>query len=252
MGTDWEMNTQNVVAALARLDRMGGRALVGDVVAAFRRHGPARAREAREACAGGDADRLARSVHSLRSSAGQLGADDLAALCARLEILGGAGAVAEAFPLTSRLMADVDELLRDLESRAGEAMEEDRRRRVVGVVEDNDDTRLILRKILEPYYEVDECGDGHAALDRFTRRPPDAILLDISLPGMDGPAVLAGLRAHPALRTVPVAALTAHAMAGDREAFLARGFDEYVSKPILDEEDLLRVVRHLLERTGER
>src|SRR5687767_11804421 len=144
-GTDWAMNTQNVGEALARLDRMGGRALVGDVVAAFRRHGPARARETREACAGGDADRLARSAHSLRSSVGQLGADDVAALCARLEMLGGAGAIAEAFPLTSQLMADVDELLRDLESRAGEDAGEEPRRRVIGVVEDNEDTRLILR-----------------------------------------------------------------------------------------------------------
>ncbi len=246
------MNTPKVVDALARLDRLGGRALVAGVVAAFRRQGPERARAARAASLRGDADGLSRCAHALRSSVGQLGADELATLCARLESMGGTGAVADAVPLTSHLMADVDELLRELEARADPGTEEGMRRRVIGVVEDNDDTRLIVRKILEPYYEVEECADGRIALERFAARPPDAILLDISLPGMDGPAVLQALRASPTLRAVPVAALTAHAMVGDREAFLSRGFDEYVSKPILDEQDLLCAIRNLLEHRGGR
>jgi CheY-like chemotaxis protein len=77
-------------------------------------------------------------------------------------------------------------------------------------------------------------------------RPPDLVLLDISLPGMDGPEVLKRLRADPALTRLPVIALTAHAMAGDRERFLALGFNGYVTKPILDEELLFATVRELL------
>jgi CheY-like chemotaxis protein len=64
---------------------------------------------------------------------------------------------------------------------------------------------------------------------------------------MDGSQVLEQIRADPELRDLPVIALTAHAMAGDRETFLAAGFDEYVAKPIVDEEILLRTIRQGLE-----
>jgi CheY-like chemotaxis protein len=77
---------------------------------------------------------------------------------------------------------------------------------------------------------------------------PDLVLLDISLPGMDGVAVLREIRADAGLRDLPVIALTAHAMAGDREKYTAFGFDDYVTKPIVDEEILLSAINRLLAR----
>ena len=69
------------------------------------------------------------------------------------------------------------------------------------------------------------------------------MLLDISLPEMDGGEVLRRIRADPDLRDLPVIALTAHAMAGDREKYLAAGFNDYVTKPIVDEQILLDAIQ---------
>ena len=112
----------------------------------------------------------------------------------------------------------------------------------VAVVEDNPDNRLLVRAILEDRYEVEEYENGPDALAGLARSRPDLLLLDISLPGMDGVEVLRHVRADPRLAALPVVALTAHAMAGDREKFLAAGFDEYVTKPIVDEEILLAAI----------
>jgi CheY-like chemotaxis protein len=75
---------------------------------------------------------------------------------------------------------------------------------------------------------------------------PDVVLLDISLPELDGVEVLRRMRADPVLHTVPVIAVTAHAMAGDRQKFLAAGFDDYLTKPILDESVLTAAIDRCL------
>jgi CheY-like chemotaxis protein len=118
--------------------------------------------------------------------------------------------------------------------------------RKVAVVEDNPDNRLLVRVILEPVYEVVEYETGLAALDDLAKQKPDLVLLDVSLPEMDGTEVLARIRAEPALRALPVIALTAHAMTGDREKYLAAGFDDYVTKPIVDETLLLGAIERKL------
>ena len=111
----------------------------------------------------------------------------------------------------------------------------------IAVVEDNVDNRLLLQAILEDY-SLTEYETGLTALEGLRRHVPDLILLDISLPGMDGLEVLQHIRADARLQDIPVIALTAHAMAGDRERFLAAGFNGYVTKPIVDDRVLLRII----------
>jgi two-component system sensor histidine kinase/response regulator len=72
------------------------------------------------------------------------------------------------------------------------------------------------------------------------------VLLDISLPGMDGNEILAEIRRDGRMRHLPIIALTAHAMAGDRERFLDAGFNDYITKPIVDESLLLNAIQRWL------
>jgi len=116
----------------------------------------------------------------------------------------------------------------------------------IAVVEDNPDNRLLVRVILESLYDVVEYETGFAALEGLPKGMPDVILLDISLPEMDGTEVLRRIRADGQLRALPVIALTAHAMSGDREKYLATGFNDYVTKPIVDENVLLDAIQKLL------
>jgi len=118
----------------------------------------------------------------------------------------------------------------------------------IALVEDNPDNRLLVRAILEDLYEIVEYETGNDALTGLQQERPDLVLLDISLPGMDGTEVLRHIRADDGLKDLPVIALTAHAMAGDREKFLSAGFDDYLTKPIVDENVLINsIARHLAD-----
>ena len=116
----------------------------------------------------------------------------------------------------------------------------------LAVVEDNPDNRLLLQAMLGDSYEIAEYASGQEALDGVRISPPDLMLLDISLPEMDGIEVLRRLRAAKDTAGLPVIAVTAHAMAGDRERFLAHGFDGYVTKPIVDSDELIAAIEQLV------
>jgi CheY-like chemotaxis protein len=119
-------------------------------------------------------------------------------------------------------------------------------KRRLALVEDNRDNRILAHAFLDDRYDLDDYENGADALAGIARDRPDLVLLDVSLPGMDGVEVLRRLRADPALAGLPVIALTAHAMASDREKYLGLGFDDYVTKPIVDEQVLLlAIARHL-------
>lgn len=101
------------------------------------------------------------------------------------------------------------------------------------LVEDHVMNRLLARELLE--HRGHEVVDAHNVLEarlRLTEPPFDVVLLDIQIPGGGGVAVLDHIRATPGLAKLPVIAVTAQAMSGDRERLLATGFDGYVSKPI--------------------
>jgi two-component system cell cycle response regulator len=101
------------------------------------------------------------------------------------------------------------------------------------IAEDNAVNRELLRELLEARgYTVLEACDGQEALHMIEQGPPDLVLLDISMPVLDGFAVMWSIRGNPLLALLPVVAVTAYAMRGDREKILNSGFDGYLSKPL--------------------
>ena len=113
------------------------------------------------------------------------------------------------------------------------------------IVEDNPDNLITLHALLGNSYTLLDAGDGLTALEKAKSSRPDLILMDLSLPGKDGFQSFDLLRAEEGLRQIPVVALTARAMKGDREICLAYGFDGYIAKPI-DEETLMNTIQEIL------
>ncbi len=100
------------------------------------------------------------------------------------------------------------------------------------IIEDNPDNGMTMKVILQEKYDIVITKDGVDGIAKAASLNPDLILLDISLPGMDGFKIFDEIRKHEFLEKTPVIAVTAKAMKGDREHILAHGFDEYISKPI--------------------
>jgi CheY-like chemotaxis protein len=101
------------------------------------------------------------------------------------------------------------------------------------IAEDNAVNRELLRELLELRgYTVLEACDGQAALHAIQQAQPELLLLDIGMPVLDGFAVIRRIRENPRLARLPVVAVTAYAMQGDREKILNSGFDGYLSKPV--------------------
>jgi len=111
------------------------------------------------------------------------------------------------------------------------------------VVEDNEKNMKLFRDVLVATgYRTLEATTGVEAVDIASEHLPDLVMMDIQLPDLDGIQALHRLRANARTKTIPVLALTAQAMRGDRERFLAAGFDGYLSKPV-DVRELIGVVR---------
>lgn len=114
------------------------------------------------------------------------------------------------------------------------------------VAEDNPANRELLRERLEARgYSVTEACNGQEALEMIAQSRPDLLLLDISMPVLDGFATVRKIRENPELSALPVLAVTAYAMQGDRDKVLNAGFDGYLSKPI-NARDLANELERLL------
>jgi len=114
------------------------------------------------------------------------------------------------------------------------------------LVEDNEMNRdMLSRRLQRRGYEVVTAVDGETGLAMTRSEAPALVLMDMSLPGLDGWEATRRIKADPATRAIPVVALTAHAMAGDREQALAAGCDDFDTKPI-DLERLLGKIQTLL------
>ena len=111
------------------------------------------------------------------------------------------------------------------------------------VVEDNEKNMKLVRDVLEATgYNTLEASTGEDAVELALSNEPALVLMDVQLPGIDGIEALARLRGDVRTASIPVLALTAQAMSGDRERFLEVGFDGYLAKPI-DVDELLQAVQ---------
>ncbi|MDM8540290.1 response regulator [Desulfococcaceae bacterium HSG9] len=115
------------------------------------------------------------------------------------------------------------------------------------VIEDNPDNMFTIKAVLKDRYAIIEADDGEKGLKAAFQEMPDLILLDISLPGMDGYAVVKEIKADEKASRIPVIALTAHAMKGDRDKIIAAGCNDYLSKPI-DPVKIVETIRIWLEQ----
>lgn len=230
-------------AAMQRLRRIGGDDLINELVSIFIRNTPVRIRDAREAARSGDINQVMIAAHSLKSSCANLGARRMQQLAAEIEKNAISG---EASPIPE-LLERLDESFQGVRASLERRVTQPPRRPHIAVVEDNADNRLLVRALLQHLYDITEYENGAEALAGILQRRPDLVLLDISLPGIDGYAVLSAIRSNATLASLPVIALTAHAMSGDRDKITACGFSDYISKPIDDERVLLDSIARLLK-----
>ena len=117
--------------------------------------------------------------------------------------------------------------------------------RKILIVEDVEYNRDLLVQLLEEEYEILTAADGASGMEIAARHRPDLILMDLSLPGVDGWEATRRLKARPETAAIPVIALTAHAMHGDEDRARACGCDDYLTKPI-DEDQLFARLARLL------
>lgn len=114
------------------------------------------------------------------------------------------------------------------------------------VVEDNRDNMTLITDVLSSLdYHVVQATDGEQGVELANREKPDLILMDLSLPRMDGWTATRSIKANPELKHIPIIALTAHAMVGDRERAIEAGCDDYISKPINLQELASKLVRYV-------
>jgi len=114
------------------------------------------------------------------------------------------------------------------------------------IIEDNEQNFYMMRFLLEKNgFTVIGAENGRKGIDEALRHRPQAVLLDIQLPEMDGYAVAAELKKHPELKGVPIIAVTSYAMVGDRERILAAGATGYIEKPINPETFVAEIIGYL-------
>jgi len=115
------------------------------------------------------------------------------------------------------------------------------------VVEDHEDNCQIIRDMLAATdYEITEAENGEQALAAIAKERPDLILMDIQLPIMDGYAATRRIKGDPALRSIPIIAVTSYALSGEEQTARAAGCDDYVPKPFSPRQ-LLAKIRHYLQ-----
>jgi CheY-like chemotaxis protein len=118
------------------------------------------------------------------------------------------------------------------------------------IAEDNlDNLDMLTRRLERRGFQIVSAGDGQQAVEAALRERPDLILMDVSMPVMSGIEATKAIRANPAVADLPIIALTAHAMDGDRTRCLEAGCDAYATKPV-DLPALLAAIEHVMSAKG--
>ena len=116
------------------------------------------------------------------------------------------------------------------------------------VMEDEEDNRQIIRDVLAPTdYEITEAENGVEALAAVAKQRPDLILMGIHLPIMDGYTVTRRIKANPALRSIPIIAVTSHALDGEEQISRSAGCDDYVPEPYSPRQLLAKIRQYMHE-----
>ena len=124
-------------------------------------------------------------------------------------------------------------------------------KKTILMIEDNEQNRYLATFLLEKHgYAVVSAADGLKGIELAETLLPAMILLDIQLPGMDGYSVARTLRKNPALRHIPIVAVTSYAMEGDREKTIAAGCTGYIEKPIDPDTFVTEIERHMKPAAG--
>jgi two-component system cell cycle response regulator DivK len=125
-------------------------------------------------------------------------------------------------------------------------------KKAILLIEDNEQNRYLTTFLLEKHgYAIVQASDGPLGIEVAGRILPQLILLDIQLPTMDGYAVARELRKNPALKNIPIVAVTSYAMTGDRERTISAGCNGYIEKPINPETFAAEIARYLDEAQKE-
>ncbi len=118
--------------------------------------------------------------------------------------------------------------------------------RTILVVDDNETNLRLIKAVLQTRgYALMASSDGESALAALDAQMPDLVLLDVQMPGLSGLEVVRRLRTMPHTAHLPVVAITAMAMKGDREAIIGAGFDDYLAKPYRTADVIAIVIKHL-------
>lgn len=118
--------------------------------------------------------------------------------------------------------------------------------KTIFLIDDDQDSNIILTSYLEDQWRVYAFQEWEAALNEMEKEVPDMIFLDISLPDISGVEVLNRIRENKRFQHVKIVALTGYSLPKDRENFLKQGFDDYLSKPILNESVIINLIKKWL------
>jgi CheY-like chemotaxis protein len=122
---------------------------------------------------------------------------------------------------------------------------QDKARKKILIIEDNNETQLILKIYLRDHYEIDSVPSAMEGLKKIEQNYYNLIVLDINLPGeLDGNDVIRKLKKNPEYKSIPILVITAYALKGDKEKYLSMGADGYLSKPV-GKKEVLRLTGDL-------
>jgi diguanylate cyclase (GGDEF)-like protein len=223
--------------AIRSLPGVDSEALVANVIGAYLADAPDQLARLCAASAGGDAQALHKTAHAMKSSSANLGAEHLAALCKDLEMLGQAGKLDAAAALLTDVEAELTRVLGALQTQVATQSEGVAPQPSSGptalIVDDDQVMRMLQQQTLQQaQFDVREAADGEQALQMLAGPPPDLVLLDVDMPGVNGFEVCRRIRQRWDATEVPVIMVTGMDDLQSINQAYESGASDFISKPI--------------------